>query len=414
MKPSQQILTVIIFLGILLQISSVAQTISDKNTERESVRCLVDEYRGELIRSFELRRNKIENRIKTRSNTGQFEIHIHIDTSYERLRTGGYNNNSTVLSYMNNLTTQAVQKFNIAAPNWDLSKNLTVTFFDAATPFNYGNNIVQTIENYLDWLIANNFPGDDDAYIFYTGKYTNIGVTYLATLCLPGVSLMGFVSSQIPNEALSSHEWLGHCPSAIHYDSLANIMKSTNATYPWHGSSLIDIEDFLDFSDCVENYQAPLALDEIVIHSECIQSVPNFEIEVLTEAKFGKIEIQTSLRAEEWISVQVIDYSIGHGTYQGSLTQNRPAHYVRAVFKSDEGIEIVSPMVDISKCKNYSWYMDGSLLKNPSRQLLRIFDLQGRMIVESHSEEIFLNSIQNQSMVILMDENQSYMVNLFH
>lgn len=131
-----------------------------------------------------------------------------------------------------------------------------------------------------------------------------MGVTYLGTLCLPGVALVGFVNSQNPNEALSSHEWVGHSANSIHFDSVSNVMKSTNASFPWHIHSLEEVEDYLDFSSCVNNFQAPLGIQDIELNAVCTSNGSIMRWSVFQVDEGDRFYIQSSTDGALWYNVK--------------------------------------------------------------------------------------------------------------
>lgn len=370
----------------------------------EHIQCVTDIYREELDQSLQKRISAMASRLKTRSNNGDLEIHFHIDTSYERRRTGGYNNNNQVISYMNNLANQVVTKFNVASPEWDVAQALTLTFFDGATPFSYGNGIVATIENYLDWLIANNFPGDDDVYVFYTGQYTNIGVTYLGTLCWPGVSLTGFVNSQTPNEALSSHEWMGHSANSIHYDNEPNIMKSTNATFPWHNNSLDEMEEYLDFATCVENKQSPLALVDIPYEVDCSDHKNlNLYFHVSEIQEGAKIKIMDSEQGKEWRVNKEVTLLPTKSNYSLNFKREDISKYIKLIHIDESGHQVQSEVSRIPDCGSVQWYVGDGVLYNPENKWITIHDVTGRILMQSREPNLVLEHFFPSGMLVLTD-----------
>jgi len=373
----------------------MAQHHPHSNTKNEPIVCLNETHQSEIDRSWAIRSKAIEDRIRQRSNNGLLEIHLHIDTSYERRRTGGYNNNQAVINYMNTLATQIVNKFNAAAPNWDLNKELSITFFDGATPFSNGLNMLETIENYLDWLITTNFPGDDDVYILYTGQYTNAGVSYLGTLCWPGVALVGFVNSQTANESLSSHEWMGHSASAVHYDQTSNVMKSSNATFPWHNSSLTEIEDYLEQAGCVENFQAPLSIANIKSHALCKNEIRTIDWEWMGEPSTGWFEILSSFDGKEWKLVDHVEMNPEIHHYSTNI-EDAQSRFAKISFESSNVSSNHSEIISIPRCQSSQWYQFESSIINPKSEILSFYDLQGKFIFNSNDVSI---SLLNRSIV---------------
>ena len=365
--------------------------------QTENTQCVTELYHDELVASFERRRAIIEQRTRKRGTSGNFEVHFYVDTSYERRRVGSYNKNNEVVAYMNTLLNSIINKFNIAAPNWDVNKELTVTFYDSLTPFSYGNGIVETLENFLDWLIVNNFPGDDDMYIFYTGNYSNVGVTYLGTLCLPGVALMGFVSSQNPNEALSSHEWVGHSSNSLHFDSVANVMKSTNASFPWHIHSLGEIEDYLDFSSCVDNFQSPLGIQEIEFSAVCAADELLMRWSVYQVNKGDRFYIQSSPDGVLWYNLQEVESNEGL-FYETRLraNTNEKANF-RIKLENKSGTEIISNSIFLDPCEPIKdYYLFNHTLYNPEHNAIQIINLNGVEILRSNEEELDLGILQGE------------------
>ncbi|MBK7810108.1 MAG: hypothetical protein IPI50_02540 [Saprospiraceae bacterium] len=385
-------------LGILLFLICkllVAQHSHYSSTEHEPIECLNATHQSEMDRSLNVRKNAIEERIRQRSNNGLLEIHLHIDTSYERRRTGGYNNNQVVINYMNTLATQIVNKFNAAAPNWDLNKELSITFFDGATPFSNGQNMLETIENYLDWLISTNFPGDDDVYILYTGQYTNAGVSYLGTLCWPGVALVGFVNSQTANESLSSHEWMGHSASAVHYDQTSNVMKSSNATFPWHNSSLTEIEDYLEQAGCVENVQAPLSIENIKVNAQCENGKRVIDWEWVGEPINGWFEVLSSFDKTEWKLIDQVEMDAEIHHYSTNIEEAQ-SRFAKISFECSNVSSNHSEIISIPRCQSSHWYQFESSIINPKSEILSFYDLQGKFIFNSNDVSI---SLLNRSIV---------------
>ncbi|HEX5624790.1 MAG TPA: hypothetical protein VFX48_02135, partial [Saprospiraceae bacterium] len=153
---------------------------------------------------------KPDYRMGERSASGDLELRFYIDTSYERRRAGGYNRNDSVQNYLRILVDSVRTLFNRAAPVWDLGTDVDFVFFDGATPFGYGISPAETLINFYEWLDSQGFPGSKDSYVFYSGKYTNQGVSFVGEMCLPGSAMVGYVSDFNSNVNLSSHEWIGH------------------------------------------------------------------------------------------------------------------------------------------------------------------------------------------------------------
>ena len=383
-----------IVLLLMGEMKLVAQ-INHNNDKSETTQCVTDLYHDELTASFERRRSIIEQRTRKRGSNGNFEVHFYVDTSYERRRVGAYNKNNEVITYMNTLSNGIINKFNTAAPNWDVNKELTVTFYDSLTPFNYGNGIVETLENFLDWLIVNNFPGDDDMYIFYTGKYSNVGVTYLGTLCLPGVALVGFVNSQNPNEALSSHEWVGHSANSIHFDSVSNVMKSTNASFPWHIHSLEEVEDYLDFSSCVNNFQAPLGIQDIELNAVCTSNGSIMRWSVFQVDEGDRFYIQSSTDGALWYNVKEVEAG-NELNYETSLESTKVGKLqYRIKLENKSGLQIHSNVVILDPCEvSRGYYIQQNTLYNPNHEKIQIINLSGIEIINSSDDELDLSSLQ--------------------
>ncbi len=395
MKPHPNVSLLVI--GILLMCSSFPLDAQETNlpqpiTDDPIYNCQYEAYKHVLDSFLQL---KIDNRnpeVSTRASTKDFDIRIYIDTSYERRRTGGYNSNDSVVHYLNNVVTGVQSLFNLAAPNWDVIIKVEYVFFDGATPFSYGSNIAETLINFYDWLDSQGYPGSNDNYVFYSGNYTNQGVSFLGALCFPGGSLVGYISSKTPNEDLASHEWIGHCAGSNHYNSEVNIMNSI-AQRPWNTPSIDVIETFLNAQNCVENAQSPLDL-----------SISDFEIlnfpgYVKLRWKYNasekaRIYIEKKHNNGEWykfpLSLSVLPPD-GVFTYTDKLTKSGIFYYKVSVEYVD-GAYISSP-VRFVEIKEDPIVLDGTVLKNLNLKSIDLFDLFGRFIIRFNSPEFDLSSI---------------------
>ncbi|MBK9271228.1 MAG: hypothetical protein IPM48_06495 [Saprospiraceae bacterium] len=369
----------------------------------EKTQCYNSIYQQELLESLSKRKSDLLNRIKSRNLDERLQVHLHIDTSYERRRVGGYHQNQDVINYMNGLVSNVVTKFNVAAPNWDLEKDLTITFFDGATPFSYGQNLAETIENYLYWLISINFPGNDDVYVLYTGHYTNAGISYLGTLCWPGVTLVGFVNSLISNEALSSHEWVGHSAGALHYDQSVNVMNSSNASFPWHISSLEGIEDFLEDVDCVANFQAPLVLEGIRLSAYCLGTRRILEWECTGEVEGGYFEIKKSFDRKSWFSWDRINASDGVTNFAVDFESGKYS-YVKIEYRDANGFQLSSNVQSVPLCYGNSWQVQANQIFNPGEIRLKFYNSIGQLLFESNDREILIDQNLYRGIIHVTDQ----------
>lgn len=367
----------------------------------------MNEFYGEEINnSWNARTLAIKDRLQDRNNNGNYELHFHIDTSYERRRVGSYDKNGEVTTYMNGLASNIINKFNTAAPNWDVVHDLTVTFFDGQTPFSYGSNMLATLENYTDWLIANNFPGNDDMYVFYSGQYTNSGISYVGVMCIPGISVVGFVSSLTPNEALSSHEWIGHSCNALHFDSVSNIMNSFNATFPWHIKSLNVIEDYLENAGCVDNVQVPLSLMANDWSIACNEELTSVNWIIRDSNYLSKIVIQQSSDQYNWTNVY--ESTLANSTVTLIPERNLGKWFRITTFYKDNH-EFFSDAKYYNFCKKLkNIYLLNKVLVNPFHQLISVYNSSGQEVLKTSEEYKDLNQWPEGSLVIVISEDSQY------
>lgn len=367
--------------------------------------CLNDYFSQELTEY----RNKViqrsASRILSRSSTPDYDLNIYIDTSYERRRTGGYNNNGAIISYLSGIISNVRTDFNSAAPNWDLNISVSFNFFDGETPFPYGGTISETFFNFYDWVEGQGFPGSDDNYVFYTGNYTNQGISFVGALCVPGGSLVGFVANEDPNEDLSAHEWMGHTSGSPHFSGTTIIMNPV-AKRPWLAASLDTIESFLDNSQtCVDNVQIPLANEfdlfditrvEDKVHIEC--RLNQFSKEVKLQRQFIQgiwetIGVKHQIQANE--NLIWVDQPLNSGTY-----------YYQVLAKDESGYETAS-MIKSIEWKQQNWSLQYPYITNPQKERLEFYSVIGDLLFTSNEAFIHVSRMGNPGIYLVRSKSQS-------
>ncbi|MBK9108136.1 MAG: hypothetical protein IPM92_07060 [Saprospiraceae bacterium] len=314
----------------------------------------------------------------SRSGSENMDIRFYIDTSYERRRTGDYSHNDSIVNYLNVLVNAVQNDFNLAAPNWDIVIEPEYVFFDGATPFSYGSTIVETFLNFFDWIDSQGYPGMRDTYVFYSGQYTNQGIAFLGTLCLPGGAMVGYVQDQASNEDLSSHEWIGHCANSSHFDGEINIMNSI-AHRPWNAPSIAIIEDYLENQNCVINAQVELDLE-----IEDFNLVLDGNKVILNWKSFGdytQMKIERKREEHNWQKIFELKKTDVEtiSTYSDYL-ENTATYFYRLIFKFDDGSELYSDIRKLNFEGGEILSIVGNKLKNPKRRIVNVIDMMGRCI----------------------------------
>lgn len=334
-----------------------------------------------------------------RSATDNFDLIIYVDTSYERRRTGGYSNNDSVMTYLNGVVEGVQTMFNAAAGNWDIIVDVSYQFFDGATPFSYGGNTTQTLINFYDWLVGQGFPGEADNYVLYTGNYTNQGVSFVGALCFPAGALVGFVQSQIPNEDLASHEWIGHSCNSGHYNSEVNIMNSV-ASRPWLQASIDVIEDFLDNQSCVENVQGMTAISIADFQLRVNNNIVRLDWECNPED--AAIYIERFSEHKDYIRIPVKSDINHYGRF--SYTEKLPGkfdYYYRIVLEDVFG-DVVRSEYKLAKYKvERSFYIENTLVRNPDREPIVIYNILGSVLGSFKDTEFDMTEIKEKGILIL-------------
>lgn len=379
-----------------------------KLAEPTHVTCEYDRYKQPLDAYYSSMEKKNQNRFQTRSNNGNLELHIYVDTSYERRRTGGYNNNDSVRNYLNGVFTDAQILFNNASASWDVVTEAEIVFFDGATPFSYGADIAASLINFYDWVDAQGYPGNDDNYIFYTGNYTNRGVSFLGTLCLPGGSLVGFVNSKNPNVDLSSHEWIGHSASSNHYNTEVNIMNS-NTSRPWNNPSIVVIQDFLDNQTCVANFQPPMAFGFIHFDAHLNNTTVDLNWSLNAQLDVKKMIIERSTTTTDWVQLNAIENKQATSThfFQDQLSQQGKYYYrIKAICKDQTIVE--SPIQTIAYKNQRTFAIHDLSIFNPEHAMFFIYDLFGRLIHKSNVPEYNLNDLSYSGQVFVQSGEETF------
>lgn len=389
----------VIFMGSLDATAQSEPIPSLNGKQATQLQCDYEQNKDRLDAYMNARVAANKGKFLKRSATDNFDLIIYVDTSYERRRTGGYSNNDSVVTYLNGVVDGVQTMFNSAAGHWDIIVNVSYQFFDAATPFSYGSNTSETLINFYDWLVQQGFPGDADNYVFYTGQYTNQGVSFVGALCFPGGALVGFVQSQIPNEDLASHEWIGHSCGSGHYNSEVNIMNSV-ASRPWLQASIDVIEDFLDNQSCVENVQGMTAI-----------SIANFQLRL--ENNFVRLDwecnpedaviyIERFSNHHDFTRIPVksdINYFASF-TYSERLPEKRD-YYYRIVLESTLG-EVVSSSYKLAKYTvERSFFIKNGFVKNPERESIVIYNILGAIVGGFDVAEFDLTQIKEKGILIL-------------
>ncbi len=403
MKPKlpKSILWILLLL-LIQQLACYGQHTSHANDfqPENAVSCQYVAFKKILDSFYFEKLNQRKEVMLKRSNTKDFDLRFYIDTSYERRRTGGYNNNDSVIHYLNNIVTGVQTMFNLAAPNWDVIAKVEYVFFDGATPFSYGSNIAETLINFYDWLDAQGFPGTNDNYVFYSGNYTNQGVSFLGALCFPGGSLVGYISSVNPNEDLASHEWVGHCAGSGHYNNEVNIMNSI-AQRPWNQPSIDVIESFLNTQSCVENAQAPL--DISLSEFEVSKQQGYIELNWKCDCSVENIIIKRKRNQDAWESIssnQHIVSNNGQYTYADRNTK-KGTYYYQLCLELDNGTNVKSSIRSVEIDENLIEIGPGGLMKNPNLITLGLYDYLGRCIKVIQSSEFDLKELNYSGPIII-------------
>ncbi len=365
--------------------------------------CLYHSFQYVLDSFYQVQLAKNKSRLSSRSNNDKFELRLYVDTSYERRLTGVYNKNDSVTVILNKVVDSVRWLYNNASAYWDIDTETEIIFFDGATPFSYGANSVETLINFYLWLDANNYPGNDDNYVFYSGNYTNQGVSFVGELCLPGVSMVGFVANFNSNVDLSSHEWIGHSANSYHYNNEPNIMNSI-AQRPWKSESVTVVDSFFDAQNCFINAQAPLSLDflqnPITVVDNKISLSWNFQ-------KFEGLEgfrIERKLNSQNWTwlsaftkNTNYTDLPVQNGLYQ---------YKIHAFLQNGQHLESSIQTIKFNSDK-LSFIKNNQLL-NPEFNLIRIYDFTGRMLCQSRNSQIDLKKYRDYNYILIQIESGIY------
>jgi hypothetical protein len=371
----------------------------------EHPQCVYPQYQTLLKEFAKNKVNRHSQLLNSRSNNGRFELRIYVDTSYERRRTGAYNRNDSVTSYLNKLVDSIEWMFNVAAPYWDVDMETDVIFFDSITPFSYGMNTSETLINFYNWIDSLGYPGNDDNYVFYTGKYSNQGVSFVGELCSPGGSVMGFVNSFNQNVDLSSHEWVGHSANSLHYNSEVNIMNSI-ANRPWNSASLQVIQNYLDNQTCVVNVQSPLAFKFTSFSAHLKNNIVRLDWDInQSEVEYFLVERKDQLN--DWKEIGTIPQNMfyldqlhGSGLYYYRVK----AHLINQdEVLSESKVLVYNSQEPISIIDNE--------IRNPDHKRISIYDILGRRILQSNESEIKLKECLNSQILFIECENN--MIKLF-
>lgn len=363
--------------------------------------CMHDQYSGILQKNYERVQARFAHRNMNRSvDNGNYEVHIYVDTSYERRRVGTYDDNQAVIDYFNTVSQNMETEFNIASSDWDVNVEMNYSFFDGATPFSYGNNIAETLNNFFNWVANNDFPGDDDVYVFYTGKYSNIGVSYLGALCFPGGATCGFIQSQTINEDISAHEWIGHNCDAGHYDATGNIMKSVNAQRPWNSVSIESMEDYLDISDCVENFQSILSSTTFELKLDRLNDAVKIQIE--SNVNEAQVELFKLNNNNQWTSIAAFDRNLHQIVGMEYLDQNlvNGANTYQAVATRKDGSKLQTSAQTVYVQAQSPIKITSQEIQNQNFETIEIYNSAGQLLIKSSEKTIPLTQFSGQTALI--------------
>jgi hypothetical protein len=361
--------------------------------------CLYREYQQILDSFYQSQQGKSTIQLKSRSNNDKFELRLYVDTSYERRVTGGYNNNDSVTFVLNKVVDSVRWLFNNASAYWDIDTETDVIFFDGATPFSYGANIVETLINFYIWLDSNNFPGNDDNYVFYTGNYTNQGVSFVGELCLPGVSLVGYVSNFKSNVDLSSHEWIGHSANSYHYNNEPNIMNSV-AQRPWNSESIAVVDSFFYKQNCFINAQSSLSLDLFFNPINITGNSVSLDWSFTNWSELDYFIIERKLNSQDWLVIK----NLSSGTsFKDYVEQNGVYQYrIQAVLKNNK--RVFSNIQSVYFKNNTLNFIKNNTILNPEFKIVRIYDFTGRKLFQSRDSEIDLRKLLSNNYIIIQIE----------
>lgn len=386
-------------LGQMTLNAQVTNVSAEAKNSVEPPHCVYHQYESQL-NEFAKSKFGQHQRLNTRSNNGKFELRIYVDTSYERRRTGFYNRNDSVASYLRKLVDSVEWMFNVAAPYWDVDIETDILFFDSITPFSYGLNTSETLINFYNWVDSQGYPGNDDNYVFYTGNYSNQGVSFVGELCSPGGSVMGFVNSFYQNVDLSSHEWIGHSANSLHYNTEVNIMNSI-ANRPWNSASLQVIQNYLDNQTCVVNVQSPLALNFVSFTAQLKNNVVRLDWEINpSEVDFYSIERKDLFN--DWKEIGTVKQRM---VYLDQLLTTGIYYYRIKVHLFDHH-EVISDFNAIDYNSPEPLFIMDSKISNPEHKAITIFDLLGRRVLRSCESEIALNKLNNSQILFINCESK--------
>lgn len=383
------------------------------NLQKESIPiiCECDVHKEKLDAYIAHKRNPAQSTFLRRSSSSNMDIGIYIDTSYERRSTGGYNNNDSIVNYLNDVINNVQNAFNLAASNWDVIIEPDYVFFDGVTPFSYGANTAETLINFYDWIDSQGYPGTHDTYVFYSGHYTNVGVAFLGSLCLPGGAMVGYVQNQDSNEDLSSHEWVGHCANSPHFNTEINIMNSV-AHRPWNQPSIDIIENFLENQSCVENVQGSLSFG--IEHFTVVPEKNEVSLQWRFEPIFQFARIEKKFEEQNWESLwEILDIK-NNGISQYRDWLNRAGnYYYRLVLGAADKTEYYSEIRHVY----YQGASDvirisGNIVSNRSRVEIRVLDLLGRYVFSFREPEFDLNNLPLNGLYVLQSGREALLVAL--
>ncbi|MBK8449890.1 MAG: hypothetical protein IPL42_07635 [Saprospiraceae bacterium] len=406
MQPAFQFKFEVLSILIFCQFVAFSQTIlSPENKLSIDIICESDKYKSQIEAYTSQFYSTPKDHLKSRSNNGNFELHIYVDTSYERKRTGSYNKNDSVVNYLKVLVDSIRGMFDSSAPNWDFGTDIDFVFFDGATPFSYGISTVETLINFTNWLDINGFPGNDDNYILYTGHYTNVGVSFLGVLCAPAIALVGFVSNFNSNVDLSSHEWIGHSCNSNHYNTEPNIMNSI-ASRPWNTASLQVIEDFLENQTCVENIQAPLAFTFEEFEIDLMEDIVKLYWSFNSDIPIQYFEIEQKTQKTNWKQIANINNLRGQYQYFKNQLFEPDTYYYRIKAYLEDLSVVQSEIKAVHFKTNESLRIVDFKLINSEQKKYIIYDALGRIMMQSNIKYFDLKQLNFVGLIFISSGQQ--------
>ncbi|MBK8955757.1 MAG: hypothetical protein IPM34_09385 [Saprospiraceae bacterium] len=373
--------------------------------------CLYATYAEKLDSFYSIKSEQNLFRMDFRSASENMDVRIYVDTSYERRRTGAYNQNDSVIFVLNQLIANIQNDFNAAADDWDIIIEPEYVFFDGQTPFSYGSSIAETLINFYDWVDAQGYPGSRDTYIFYTGHYTNQGISFVDALCLPGGALVGFVQDEDSNEDLSSHEWIGHAAGSLHYNNEVNIMNSI-AHRPWNQPSLEVIQDFLDNQSCVENVQSMLDANEIHFELQLEKDLVTIRWNLGFSCK--ELIIERKLGNQEWLALHQLPFQKSGEQYNIQDRLKIPGnYYYRLKWIGDLEFFGYSQIKHVEYTAHKNLRINTKQIINEGPHELLIRDLSGKLIWRSNEKLVSIESLQLKGMFLVMAGSENLKLAVF-